>query len=111
MGQLKQCRVPGALLGRVSSIGWLVSTALLPLSYALTLPVAHLLGARTTLVLAGTIGAAVTLGFLFRPGMRRSDREEGAALSPSPGWDASFDKNPDRIDGSSPRPGTRPAAG
>ena len=29
-----------------------------------------LLGARTTLVLAGTVGAAVTFGFLFLPGMR-----------------------------------------
>ena len=53
------------MLGRVSSIDWRVSTALLPLSYALTVPVTHLLGARTTLVLAGTLGAAVTLSFLF----------------------------------------------
>jgi hypothetical protein len=58
------------MLGRVSSIDWFVSTALLPLSYALTAPIAHALGARTTLFLAGTIGAAVTLGFLFLPGMR-----------------------------------------
>jgi hypothetical protein len=55
----------------------MVSTALLPLSYALTPPVAHLLGAQTTLVLAGTVGAAVTLGFLFLPGMRRNDPTEG----------------------------------
>jgi MFS family permease len=74
----KQRRVPGTMLGRVSSVDWLVSTALLPLSYALTPPVAHLLGARTTLVLAGTVGAAVTLAFLFLPGMRRSPTEEGA---------------------------------
>jgi MFS family permease len=75
----KQRRVPRAMLGRVSSIDWLVSTALLPLSYALTPPVAQLLGARTTLVLAGTIGAAVTLGFLFLPGMRRGDTVGGSA--------------------------------
>ncbi|MGD0880753.1 MAG: MFS transporter [Acidimicrobiales bacterium] len=72
----KQRRVPRAMLGRVSSVDWLVSTALLPLSYALTPPVARLLGARTTLVLAGTVGAAVTLGFLFLPGMRRTPTEE-----------------------------------
>jgi hypothetical protein len=64
------------MLGRVSSIDWLVSTALLPLSYALTPPVAHLLGARTTLVLAGTVGAAVTLGFLFLPGLRDGENTE-----------------------------------
>jgi MFS family permease len=74
----KQRRVPRAMLGRVSSVDWLVSTALLPLSYALTPPVAHLLGAQTTLVLAGTVGAAVTLGFLFLPGMRRDVPAEGS---------------------------------
>jgi MFS family permease len=67
---LKQRRVPNSMMGRVSSIDWCISTALLPLSYALTAPVAHALGARTTLFLAGTLGAAVTLGFLFVPGMR-----------------------------------------
>ena len=51
-----------------------MSTALLPLSYALTAPVAHALGARTTLFLAGTVGAAVTLGFLFVPGMREGEK-------------------------------------
>jgi len=71
---LKQRQVPMAFMGRVSSIDWLVSIALLPLSYALTPPVAHLLGARTTLVLAGTAGAAVTLSFLFLPGMRDPER-------------------------------------
>jgi MFS family permease len=74
----KQRRVPRAMLGRVSSVDWLVSTALLPLSYALTPPVAHLLGASTTLILAGTVGAAVTFAFLFLPGMRRDDTTEGA---------------------------------
>jgi Transmembrane secretion effector len=67
---LKQKRVPNSMLGRVSSIDWFISTALLPLSYALTVPVAHVLGPRETLVLAGTIGAVVTFGFLFLPGMR-----------------------------------------
>ncbi len=70
---LKQVRVPNSMLGRVSSIDWCVSTALLPLSYALTVPVTHFLGARTTLVLAGTLGAAVTLSFLFLPGMRTGE--------------------------------------
>lgn len=77
---LKQRRVPNSMMGRVSSIDWCISTALLPLSYALTAPVAHAIGARTTLFLAGTIGAAVTLGFLFLPGMR-DDEEAVAPLS------------------------------
>jgi MFS family permease len=70
---LKQRRIPNAMLGRVSSIDWCISTALLPLSYALTAPVASLLGPRQTLVLAGTLGAVVTLGFLFVPGMREGE--------------------------------------
>lgn len=67
---LKQRRVVNSMMGRVSSIDWFVSTALLPLSYAITVPVSHALGAGTTLVVAGTAGAAVTLAFLFLPGMR-----------------------------------------
>ena len=70
---LKQRRVANSMLGRVSSIDWCISTALLPLSYALTAPVASVLGPRQTLVLAGTLGAAVTLGFFFLPGMRDGD--------------------------------------
>jgi MFS family permease len=72
-GALKQRRVVNDMLGRVSSVDWCISTALLPLSYALTAPVAQALGARQTLVLAGVLGAAVTLGFLFVPGMQAGD--------------------------------------
>lgn len=69
----KQRLVPPALLGRVSSLDWLISTALLPVSFALTGPAAALLGSRTTLVGAALVGAAITLGALFMKGMR--DRE------------------------------------
>jgi MFS family permease len=79
---LKQRRVPNAMLGRVSSIDWCISSALLPLSYALTVPVAHVLGARTTLFLAGTVGAAVTLGFLYLPGMREGEESEHPVVAP-----------------------------
>jgi hypothetical protein len=73
-GTLKQRRVVNEMLGRVSSVDWCISTALLPLSYALTAPVAQALGARRTLVLAGVLGAVVTLGFLFLPGMQAEDQ-------------------------------------
>ena len=62
--------VPGALLGRVASFDWFISIGLVPLSFALTAPVAAAIGARATLVGAGVIGAAVTLAALFLPGMR-----------------------------------------
>jgi MFS family permease len=67
---IKQRHVPAGLLGRISSLDWLISISLLPLSYAITGPVADVVGVRATLVGAGLIGAAATLGALFIPGMR-----------------------------------------
>jgi MFS family permease len=75
----KQRLVPGRLLGRVSSLDWFISIGLLPVSYALTGPIAAAVGARATLVGAGLIGATVTLAFLFLPGLR--DVEGSEALS------------------------------
>ena len=66
----KQRHVPAALLGRVSSLDWLISIGLLPVSFALTGPVSAAIGAQTTLVAAGLIGGAVTFGALLLPGMR-----------------------------------------
>jgi DHA3 family tetracycline resistance protein-like MFS transporter len=66
----KQRHVPSALLGRVSSLDWLISIGLLPLSFALTGPVSGVLGARTTLIAAGVLGAVVTFAALLLPGMR-----------------------------------------
>jgi DHA3 family tetracycline resistance protein-like MFS transporter len=67
---IKQRHVPGSLLGRVSSLDWMISIGLLPVSYALTAPVADLVGVRATLVGAAAIGAAATVCALFLPGMR-----------------------------------------
>lgn len=66
---IKQRHVPGSMLGRVSSLDWLVSIALMPLSFALTAPVAAVVGVRATLVGAAVLGAAVTAGAYFLPGM------------------------------------------
>ena len=66
--------VPARLLGRVSSFDWFISIGLVPLSFAITAPVAAVFGARATLVGAGVLGAIVTLGFLFLPGMRDVER-------------------------------------
>ena len=82
---LKQRRVPNSMMGRVSSMDWFVSTALLPLSYAITVPVSRALGASTTLVVAGTAGAAVTLGFLFLPGMRSEPAGEETTVPAAAG--------------------------
>jgi MFS family permease len=71
---LKQRLVEPALLGRVSSLDWFISIALLPASYALTAPVAQAIGARATLVLAGVLGAIITGVFLLVPGVRDVQR-------------------------------------
>jgi MFS family permease len=70
----KQRLVPEALMGRVSSVDWFISIALVPLSYALAAPVAGAIGAQHTLVGAGVLGAAVTFAFLYLPGMRSPGR-------------------------------------
>jgi MFS family permease len=67
---IKQRHVPLSLLGRVSSLDWLISIGLLPVSFALTAPVAGLIGARTTLVAAALVGTGATAAALLIPGMR-----------------------------------------
>jgi hypothetical protein len=82
---LMQTLVPPQLLGRVSSLDWLVSIGLVPVSFALTGPVAELIGARETLGAAGALGA-LTILFLFVPGVRDPERrplpETGIASAP-----------------------------
>lgn len=71
---LLQQLVPRRLLGRVASLDWLVSTGLVPLSFALTGPVAGLLGASWTMVGAGLVGAVLMGALLFVPGVRDPER-------------------------------------
>ena len=61
---LMQTRVPGALLGRVSALDWLVSAALAPLSFALTAPAAAAFGVSATLVVAGLVSSLGTFALL-----------------------------------------------
>jgi MFS family permease len=67
---IKQRHVPPSMLGRVSSLDWLISIGLLPLSFALTAPVAAAIGVQATLIGAAVIGGVITLGALFLPHMR-----------------------------------------
>jgi MFS family permease len=93
---MKQRHVPGEMLGRVSSLDWLISIGLLPVSFALTAPLSAAFGVRATLIGAGVAGAAATLGGLMLPGMRAVDLGTAsgapAGISPparSPGGGAS----------------------
>lgn len=79
---LLQRRVPNELLGRVSSLDWLVSAGLVPLSFALTGPIAAGLGAERTLVASGILGGILMLGFLAFPALRERDRPDDALAAP-----------------------------
>ena len=71
--------VPNKIRGRVSSIDFLGSYLLIPLSMALTGPLAAVLGARTLLVAAGLGGGlAISAAFLI-PGIRQPKYLEPAA--------------------------------
>ena len=65
--------VPAEMLGRVTSVDWFVSIGLIPVSFALTAPVAEWLGPRTTLGVAGAFGL-LSFALLFVPGVRDPER-------------------------------------
>lgn len=65
--------VPTELLGRVSSFDWFVSVSLIPVSFAITGPIAAAIGPEATLIAAGVAGVPLTVGFLFLPGMRATE--------------------------------------
>jgi len=69
----KQRLVPPEMLGRVSSLDWFISIAGLPVSFALTAPVAALIGAQATFIVASVLCASVTFAALFLPHMRDVD--------------------------------------
>ncbi|HZD17066.1 MAG TPA: MFS transporter [Actinomycetota bacterium] len=81
---LVQRLVPTGLLGRVSSLDWLISTAGVPLSFAVVGPAADAFGADATLVVAGVVGAAVTFAFLFYPGARQPELDGSIMAARSP---------------------------
>ncbi|HEX6474765.1 MAG TPA: MFS transporter [Candidatus Limnocylindria bacterium] len=75
---LLQTEVPRELLGRISSLDWLVSTGLVPVSFALTGPVAGALGPQNTIIAAALIGSVLMGGLLFFPGVRDPERRSRA---------------------------------
>lgn len=80
---LLQTLVPRKLLGRVTSVDWLVSTGLVPVSFALTGPAAEAFGAANTMVGAALLGAVLMGMLLFVPGVRDPERGESTAIAAS----------------------------
>lgn len=89
-GTLLQRRVPSHMLGRVSSLDFFVSLALMPVSMALAGPVGDGLGLPLTFVLAGTIpvflAVAAILGWRLRADEIANPLDPGrdAAATPLP---------------------------
>jgi len=83
-GTIMQTRVPPDLLGRVSSLDWMVSISLLPVSFALVGPISGLVGVRQTLIAAGLGSAGVLVAaLLWLPGLRDIDRIQPVAGHPT----------------------------
>jgi transmembrane secretion effector len=72
---LVQRLVPAHLLGRVASVDWMISSAGVPLSFAVVGPAADVFGVDATLIAAGVLGGAITLAFMFYPGARGPERD------------------------------------
>jgi MFS family permease len=67
--------VPGELLGRVSSLDWMISILGTPISFLVVGPLAKAFGADAVLIAAGVLGAAATVVFAFMPGALDPDRD------------------------------------
>jgi Transmembrane secretion effector len=72
---LVQRLVPSGLLGRVSSLDWMISIAGVPLSFAIVGPAADAFGVDATLIAAGVLGGGLTIAFMFYPGARAPERD------------------------------------
>ena len=67
--------VPAHLLGRVTSLDWMVSIGLTPISFALTGPISDAIGLNATFIWSGILGGVLTFAFLLVPGVRRSETD------------------------------------
>jgi hypothetical protein len=71
---LLQERVPARVLGRVSSLDWLISVGLYPVGLAVAGPVAAAIGVTAVLVGGGLLSIPITLAGLFWRGVRATDQ-------------------------------------
>jgi hypothetical protein len=82
---LVQRLVPNELLGRVSSLDWMITIAGLPISFALVGPLADAFGADATLIGAGIVGGGITVLLMFLPGARGPERDGSLDEAPDDG--------------------------
>jgi MFS family permease len=82
-GTLLQRRVPARLLGRVSSLDFFVSLALMPVSMAIAGPVGDLLGVSLTFVLAGAVPVLLALVAIAAWRLPRDELEHPLDATPA----------------------------
>jgi DHA3 family tetracycline resistance protein-like MFS transporter len=73
---LLQDLVPRRLMGRVRSLDFLVSFALLPVSYAAAGPIGSGIGVLPTIGLGGALAGAITFAFMLYPNVLAPDRDD-----------------------------------
>ena len=73
----EQQHIPNEVLGRVDSVSWMVSIAIMPLAYVVTGPVADAIGVRNALLAAAAIGLCSSAGALLSRSVRELRRLEG----------------------------------
>jgi predicted MFS family arabinose efflux permease len=78
---LMQELVPPELIGRASSVDWMVSLSLSPLGVIVAGAAAGVAGIRTTMLIGAAI-AVVLSGVLFLPGVRDPERQVGVSSAP-----------------------------
>ena len=89
-GTLMHQLVPRELLGRVTSIDWMMSLSLMPVAAAASGAIAGAVSARATLLGAGLLGGGVCVLFLLlspalrRPQLRAARRARRALARPQP---------------------------
>ena len=85
---LLQRLVPIDMLGRVTSLDWMITIAGVPLSFAVVGPAADAFGADAVMIWAGVLGGLITIAFLFVPGARDPEHDGSlAATGRSPSGD------------------------
>jgi predicted MFS family arabinose efflux permease len=74
--------VPPAMLGRASSVDWLVSLSLSPLGVLVSGALAGVIGTRTTMLIGGCLALVLCL-VLFVPGVRDPERRLSSRVAPA----------------------------
>ncbi len=73
--------VPPELLGRVSSLDWMIAILGAPISFLVVGPLAAAFGADRVLIAAGILGGTAALVFMMMPGARGPDSDGSLELN------------------------------